>query len=154
MRQQGGQMPVYHGASFQRGYGLGSFFQSLSRRALPFLQKGAQTLGRAAFNTGVNIAHDVLRGNNVKESTRSRLQQTAKNLKEQALNRLTSQTGSGGKPLKRKVAQKNLTLPQPTKGERAKTTPKSTSQRKRKSPQIQGQVKKSKVSHLKDLWEK
>ena len=147
MRQQGGQIAVYHGAPFQRGYGIGSFFQSLARRALPFLQKGAQTLGRAALNTGANIAQDVLAGNSLKDSTRSRLQQTAKTLKEQALNRLTSQTGSGRKPLKRRTSQAKLTLPQPVKGKRAKTTS------AKKKTKTQGQVKKSKVSHLKDLWD-
>lgn len=54
-------------------------------RALPFLQQGAKTLGRAALKTGLNIARDVLTGKNVGDSARSRVRQTAQTLKEQAL---------------------------------------------------------------------
>lgn len=150
---KGGELRVFHGTPFQRGYGIGSFFSSLARRALPFFQQGAKTLGRAALNTGVNIAQDVLAGKNLRDSTRNRLQQTAKTLKEQALNRITSQTGSGPKRLKRKTPQKRLSSTQASKAKRAKTTPPTRNQKKRKLPSPQGQVKKSKVTHLKDIFD-
>ena len=60
-------MLVFHGGQIQRGYGLGSFFSSLARRALPFLKQGAKALGRAALKTGINVAQDVLAGKNVKQ---------------------------------------------------------------------------------------
>ena len=41
--QQGGRMTVFHGAPFQRGYGIGSFFTSAGRVALPWVQKGLKT---------------------------------------------------------------------------------------------------------------
>lgn len=143
-------MTVFRGGRFQRGYGLGSFFQSLARRALPFLQKGAQSLGRAALKAGTDITQDVLMGKNLRESAQSRLQQTAKNLKEQALNRIIHQSGSGRKPLKQKTSRKKLSSTQAVKGKRTKTT----SQKKRKAAQIRGVVKKSKITHLKDIWGK
>ena len=48
-----GRMMVFHGGRFQRGYGqvgygLGSFFQSLARKAMPFLQSGAKSLGESS----------------------------------------------------------------------------------------------------------
>lgn len=143
MAQQGGKMFVFHGTPFQRGYGIGSFFQSLARRALPFLQQGAKTLGRAALNTGLNIAQDVLAGKALKDSARSRVQQTAQTSKEQALNRL--QTGRGRKRLKRKASPKKISSHQTSKVKRAK---KKVS-RKRKPKNIPlGLVKKHKVKHL------
>ena len=151
MRQQlGGQMPVFHGGHFQRGYGIGSFFSSLARRALPFLQKGVKTVGRAALKTGMNIAGDVLAGKTLKDSLQSHIQQTAKTLKEQALNHLTSQTGSGTKRIKRKKPQKKFSSPQASKVKR----PKKSVPKRKQTPSHQGQVKKSKVTHLQDIFDK
>ena len=145
-------MTVFHGAPFQRGYGIGSFFTSAGRVALPWVQKGLKTIGRAALNTGMNIAQDVLMGQNLKNSTQSRIQQTARTLKEQALNRLTPQTGRGKKRLKRKQPQKKISSTQGSKGKRAKTVTPKRKQKKRKLPSSQGQVKKSKVTHLEDIF--
>lgn len=124
-------MMVFHGGRFQKGYGqvgygLGSFFQSLARSAMPFLQKGAKTLGKATLDTGVNIARDVLAGNNLKDSAQARLRQTAKTMKDQTLNHITSQVGSGSskrkKGSKRKAPQKKISLPQTGKAKRARIT--------------------------------
>lgn len=142
-------MPVFYGGRFQRGYGLGSFFQSLARRALPFLQKGAQSLGRAALKTGADIAQDVILGKPFKASAQSRLKQTATNLKDQALNQFLPQTGSGrGKRLKKEPAQKTVSS---TLAVEEKARP-LTRKRKQKAPA--GVVKRSKVTHLNDIWEK
>ena len=120
--QKGGQMMVFHGEPFQRGYGLGSFFQSLARKAIPLLKTGAKTVGKAALNTGVNIAKDILTGNNLKDSAKARLRQSAQTLKQQALNQFTSQAGSGRsrirKTQKRKAPQKKLSLPRAGKAKR------------------------------------
>ena len=137
-------MLVFHGAPLQRGYGLGSFFASLARRALPFFKQGAKAIGRAALRTGANVAQDVLAGKNLKESTRSRIRQSAQTLKEQALNQLMGQRGSGRTTLKRKKPKRSLSSTQTTGVKTLKTAP----QKKRKSHQSQGKVKKSKVAHL------
>ena len=50
----------FHGARFQRGYGLGSIFKGLFRWAMPHLQQGARVLGEKALQTGVDVAQDVL----------------------------------------------------------------------------------------------
>jgi len=146
-------MNVFHGGQIQRGYGLGSFFSSLARRALPFLKQGARTLGRAVLKTGVNVAQDVLAGKNLKQSARSRIGQSAQSLKEQALNQLTGQRGSGQKSLKRKKPQRSVSSRQTSKVKRAKPAkqkkpPKRKTQKKRQQNSL-GKVKKSKVTHLK-----
>ena len=147
-------MMVFHGGRFQRGYGLGSFFKSLARKAFPFLQKGAKSIGRAAVNTGMNIAQDVLAGNNLKDSAQARLQQTANNLKRQAINRIIPQSGSGAKRLKRKAPQKKLISPRTGNAKRAKKAPqkKQAPQRKRRAPQTVGVIKRIKVGSKKDIF--
>lgn len=142
-------MPVFYGGRFQRGYGLGSLFWSLARRALPFLHKGAQSVGRAALKTGADIAQDVILGKPFKASAQSRLKQTASDLKDQALNQFLPQTGSGrGKPLKNNPAKKTVSSLPTVEG---KASPRT---RKRKQKVPEGVVKRSKVKHLDDIWEK
>ena len=74
-KQKEGNLPAFHGARFQRGYGLGSIFKGLFRWALPHLQQGAQVLGKKALQTGVQVAQDVLAGENVKTATKKRAKQ-------------------------------------------------------------------------------
>ena len=87
-------MVVFHGAPFQRGYGIGSFFRSLARKAIPFFQQGVKSLGRAALDTGVNIAQDVLRG---RKSERLRPVQIPSNGKKSERRSLKSYDISDGK---------------------------------------------------------
>ena len=65
-KQKGGNVPAFHGARFQRGYGLGSIFKGFFRWAMPHLQQGAKVLCKKALQTGVDVTQDVLAGENVK----------------------------------------------------------------------------------------
>jgi len=135
-RQKGGEMVVFRGGRFQRGsgqqvgYGLGSFFSALKRIALPFLQKGAKSVGKAALNTGVNIAQDVLTGEDLKTSAKARVKQTARKLTDDAINTITSQTGNGSKrqakaakAKKRKPPSKATSPSSTVRAKRAKSVP-------------------------------
>ena len=114
-KQKGGNLPAFHGARFQRGYGLGSIFKGLFRWAMPHLQQGAKMLGKRALQTGVQVAQDVLAGENVKTATKKRAKQ-ALGLPSQN----SSQSGGGRKAIKRKTpGTKNSSPP----GKRAKTSP-------------------------------
>ena len=75
-KQKGGNLPAFHGARFQRGYGLGSIFKGLFRSAMPRLQQGAKVIGRKALQTGVNVALDVLDGDNIKKAISKQAKQT------------------------------------------------------------------------------
>lgn len=101
--QYGGNLPSFHGARIQRGYGLGSLFGSLARAVVPLFKRGAKTIGKAAVRTGYNIAKDVLSGQNIKTAARNRTQETGTQLINKAVksvqSRFTPQTGAG---LKRK----------------------------------------------------
>ena len=99
-KQKGGNLPAFHGARFQQGYGLGSIFKGLFRWAMPHLQQGAKVLGKKALQTGAQVAQDVLEGNNVNTAL-------AKRSKE-AIGGLVSQVGRGRKATKTKVQFRGL----------------------------------------------
>jgi hypothetical protein len=75
--RQEGDLP---GTRYQRGHGLGSIIGSLFKSAVPLLKRGAKTLGREALKTGLNLASDVMEGQNVKQAAKSRLKSTGQNL--------------------------------------------------------------------------
>lgn len=96
-RQSGDGMPVFAGAKYQRGHGLGSMLSGLFRNIIvPFFKRNAKTMASHAVKTGLNVADDVIQGKSVKESVKQHvpagIKRTAQNIK--------WQTGSG--PLKSK----------------------------------------------------
>ena len=93
-KQKGGNLPAFRGSRFQQGYGLGSIFKGLFRWAMPHLQQGAKVLGKKALQTGVQVAQDVLEGNNVNTALAKRSRE--------AIGGLVPQAGSGRKSTKRK----------------------------------------------------
>ena len=109
-KQKGGNLPAFHGTRFQRGYGLGSIFKGLFRWAVPHLQQGAKMLGKKALQTSVNVAQDVLAGENLKTAV-------AKHGK-QAIGDLLPQAGAGRKAIKRKTQFHSS-----TRNKKRKTTP-------------------------------
>ena len=116
-RQKGGNLPAFHGARFQRGYGLGSIFRGLFRWAMPHLQQGAKVIGEKALQTGVNVFQDVLDGDNIKTAVHKRTKQ-ALGLPSQ--NSLQGQSGAGKKSIKRKAQGSTISSPP---GKKAKTSP-------------------------------
>ena len=94
-KQKGGNLPAFRGSRFQQGYGLGSIFKGLFRWAMPHLQQGAKVLGKKALQTGVQVAQDVLEGNNVNTALAKRSRE--------AIGGLVPQAGSGRTSTKRKV---------------------------------------------------
>ncbi len=104
-RQVGGEIPVFRGAKYQRGHGLGSIIGGLFRRiVLPFLKQGGQFLKSNrdvllgnALKTGMEVADDVLQGKSLKESAKKRV---AKGIK-RAAESVNWQTGSGRRKRRR-----------------------------------------------------
>ena len=99
-KKKRGNLPAFHGAQFQRGYGLGSIFKGLFRWAMPHLQQGAKVLGRKVLQTGVQVPQDVLEENNVNTALVRRSRE--------AIGGLVPQAGSGRKSTKRKVRSRDL----------------------------------------------
>jgi hypothetical protein len=58
----------FRGTPYQRGAGLGSFFRSLFRMAVPVIKSAAGHIGRQALSSGADIAHDILKGRPIGEA--------------------------------------------------------------------------------------
>ena len=114
-KQKGGNLPAFHGARFQRGYGLGSIFRGLYRWAGPHLQEGAKMPGKKALQTGVDVAQDVLAVKNLKTATKKRAKQ-ALGLPSQDF----PQSGAGKNGTKRKAQPRKNSSPP---GRKRKTSP-------------------------------
>ena len=93
-QQKGHGMPVYVGASTQRGHGLGNMIGSLFRRFLPYIQRGAS----AALRTGAQVFDDVRGGKKITEALKDRVPGSINMF----ASSLTNQSGSGA--YKRKKA--------------------------------------------------
>src|SRR5678816_4632801 len=53
---------VFRGSRMQRGYGLGGFFASLFRRAIPLFKSGGKYIAKKAARTGINTIQDIMGG--------------------------------------------------------------------------------------------
>ena len=122
-QQKGGSLPAFRGATIQQGYGLGSILKGLYRWAVPHLSSGMKAVGREALKGGLNVAQDVLEGQDLKDSTLKRVNEAGKRL---ANSQDTSgaQTGSGQKGRKRKTPVENASSP-PAKKQRTSKAKKS-----------------------------
>ena len=85
-RQVGGALPYFTGARVQRGHGFGSLFSGLLRSVAPLIRRGAVALGKRALTTGVQIASDVVAGQNVKKAAKRRATTAGRDLMESLLN--------------------------------------------------------------------
>lgn len=86
---------IYRSVMYQRGYGLGhneidftrthglgfgETFASLMSFAKPLLTKGLQYFGKQAVNTAANIAQDAIAGENIGQSAKRHLVDTAEDI--------------------------------------------------------------------------
>lgn len=104
--QAGNGMPYYQGMHLQKGYGIGGFFGKLFRTVLPFLKSGAKAVGKEALKTGTMIANDVLSGENLNTSAKTRAKQAGKVLARKALNKASDMIGHGRFKRKRKASKR------------------------------------------------
>ena len=64
----------------QQGYGLGNRFRSIAKSILLLVKKGAKSLGKQVFQSGVEFASDVLHGKNVKQAAIDQAKTAGSNL--------------------------------------------------------------------------
>jgi len=109
MRQTGGgDMPVFVGARYQRGHGLGSILSGLFRRVLPFLKANAKNFATNLLKTGVDVAEDVFDGK--KKFTDSLKERVPQGIK-RTINDLEFQSGSGvAKRRKRDIIRRTIDI--------------------------------------------
>ena len=111
LRQSGGgEMPVYIGARFQKGHGLGSILSGLFRRILPFFRSNAKNFATNLLQTGAEVVGDVFDNN--KKFTESLKERVPQGIK-RTVQDLKFQSGSGlgqrrkCKRLKRDIFDRN-----------------------------------------------
>ena len=96
-------------------YGLGGLLKGLFRAAVPLFKQGAKAVGRTALKTGAQVANDVLQGQDLKSSLKTRGSQARQELQNKAKQKMSKMIGGGKKnkrvtkkTTKRKV-NKNMT---------------------------------------------
>ena len=75
---------------------------------MPQLRQGAKVIGKNALQTGVNVAQDVLDGDNIKKAVSKQAKQA---LGLPAQNSLQGQSGAGKKVIKRKAQGAKISSP-------------------------------------------
>ena len=101
---------MYVGTRYQGGHGLGSIFGSLFKSVVPLLKRGAKTLGHEALKTGLNLASDVMEGQNVTQAAKSKLKSTGQILLQKAIigvGRSIKQAAKWKKPRRRETKLRN-----------------------------------------------
>ena len=125
--QAGGSLPAFHGTRIQKGFGLGGILRGMFNWLIPHAKTAAKTLGNEALKTGVNIAQDVMNGQDFQSSVKSRAANTGKRLANQVVDDNQSekkaQTGGGRKPSKRKTTASSVNSPTAKRRKTAKQKP-------------------------------
>ena len=80
LSQVGHGMSYFAWARVQQSYGLGNLFSSIAKSVLPFVKKGAKTLGKQVLQSGVEFASDVLHNKNVKQAAIDQAKTAGSNL--------------------------------------------------------------------------
>jgi hypothetical protein len=96
--QTGYGMEGFRGILHQRGAGLGSFFRSLFRMAVPILKTTGRQIGKHALSAGANILSDVAQGRPLFESARQHTKEEASHLFKDVGESLQSGEGLGSRP--------------------------------------------------------
>lgn len=135
LTQAGSGIAGYSGIRYQKGNGF--FGRLVSGGILPLLRY----LGKKALHTGVNVADDVLQGDDFKQSLKKQLQSTSRVVAKDAIEKVRgiAQEGSGMKRKKRQSvasAKKQKSI----KGNTAKTV----QHKARKVNSIKGRPRNSK----------
>ena len=76
----GGSIPVFRGARMQRGYGLGGMLKGLFKSAVPLLKQGGKVIGKNALQSGLNIAQNVMKGDNLKRASNAEFKKMTKHI--------------------------------------------------------------------------
>ena len=82
---RGGNVSFCHEPVLQRGYGLGSIFKSVVRGVMLSLKE----IGKSALITGLEVFHDVAKGENIKTSAKKRLRENSLAFLDDAVARMT-----------------------------------------------------------------
>lgn len=125
--QVGHGLPVFIGGRNIRGRGLGSLLGGIGRSLIPLLKSGGKALLKEGARTGMQLAHDVLSGQNVKSAMKQRAKQAGKRLFDQAVGQVTGRSAPPGQPARKRIK---------SSASRRTTQKRSTSKRRRQPADI------------------
>ena len=81
-----GNMPIFRGAKYQRGHGLGNMLGGLLRTIiLPFVKRNVSMMAGKAIKTSINLASDASRGVPFKQSFKTHVPKALKETVELSL---------------------------------------------------------------------
>ena len=95
---RGGGMPVYAGAPYQRGHGLGGIFRGLAKMAMPLVKRAAPVL----FKTAKKVVRAKMKGTPMKQILRDQ----GTDLAGQMLTNMMGKKRRGTQQYKRKKPQR------------------------------------------------
>ena len=132
--QSGGTLTGFRGARIQRGYGLGNFFKSIARFAIPLVKRGVKAVGKKALETAMGVGQDMLAGKSANQAMIIKGRQAVKDLMKQGINNIKRQAGGGRKrkqksqsgPAKRLKTGSLKKIVIPSRASKRKTSPLDT----------------------------
>ncbi|PVD26835.1 hypothetical protein C0Q70_11982 [Pomacea canaliculata] len=86
-----------------RGRGLGSLLSSVGRMILPLVKRGGKALLKEGLHTGVQIAQDVMSGQNFKTAMQERGKEAGKRLFNQAVSAISGSGAPPGEPARKRI---------------------------------------------------
>lgn len=125
--QAGGIYDIYKGPLYQRGYGLGGIFKRffkwivplMQKHGAPLIEKGISTVGNQIVASTNDLAQDIIKGKDVKESANEHFETAVENLKRKAENALS---GKGIKRRKKRKQSKSYVILKKSKKKKPRIT--------------------------------
>jgi len=96
--QTGYGIEGFHGTPYQRGAGLGSFFKSLFRMAVPVIKSVGRQVGKHALTAGANVMADLVEGRPVIDSVKKHSRSETSKILHEVGDRLQEGQGLGRAP--------------------------------------------------------
>lgn len=93
---------VFKGSRIQKGYGVGGFFASLFRRAIPLFKSGGKYLAKKAVKTGMNTLHDIASGVEPRVAIKRRIADTSDEMLNDVKRKVRRKMVGGGRKVKRR----------------------------------------------------
>lgn len=85
LNQARGSLSYFQGSTYQRDYGLGRIFRRIFKWIMPIIKEHGypiiKNVGKEVIKGVSNLANDGLDGKDIKESTKSRLEETLNSIK-------------------------------------------------------------------------
>lgn len=100
--QTGNGLPIYIGGI--RGGGIGSVLGGLFRSVAPLIKRSGRSLLKEGVSTGLNIANDVLSGENLKQSIKKRSRNAGKRMLKRAIDQFVPPPP--GEPVSKRIKRK------------------------------------------------